>query len=135
SPSARSPKNMPPTSRPPLVNFLRPRDASRQIVWSTRGVHSISLPRGTQGHRGCVLGSVKVTSVAPATDWRHSRRQNVTINLKSSETNAEFVYPRDVQIESLPGKAGFFWVVLLTGALPAMAADPESLSIRILEGQ
>jgi hypothetical protein len=55
--------------------------------------------------------------------------------LKSRETNAEFVYPRDVQIEFLPGKAEFFWVVLLAGALPAMAADPESLSIRILEGQ
>ena len=51
------------------------------------------------------------------------------------ETIGKSQYPHYVQIEPFPRKAGFVWVFMFAAALSVNAADPDSLNIRIIEGQ
>ena len=40
-----------------------------------------------------------------------------------------------MQIEPLPRKVGLLWIVMFAGALPAVAVDPDNLSIRVIDGE
>lgn len=51
------------------------------------------------------------------------------------ETIGKSQYPHYVQIGLFPRKAGFVWVLMFAAALSGNAADPDGLSIRIIEGQ